>query len=65
MGGLTYGHHKSRGFNDIPSIVLAQGEIYSIYKGVFDIFRAKGCIENFFKNKKKKTFTVYISINQR
>ena len=65
VGGLTYGHHKSRGFNDIPSIVLAQGEIYSIYKGVFDLFRAKGRKENFFKNKKTKTFTVYISINQR
>ena len=54
VGGLSYGHHKSRGFNDIPSIILAQGEIYPIYKGVFDIFRAKGSKENFFKNQKPK-----------
>ena len=54
VGALTYGHHKSRGFNDIPSIVLAPDEIYPIYKGIFDLFRAKGCKENIFKNKKPK-----------
>ena len=54
VGGLTCDTIMSKGIGGISALTLATGELLPINEGIFQIFRARGCNENKFKNSKPK-----------